>query len=233
MFLTQSIETRARRFLAAAALAPLLAACTDGSDFGPQPEERRLTQAAEQAPPAFAGQAAAEEGEASDVVPVSCPPASDALDEDDDETSAAAEKSDCLPAGLEAAETKLQRVQTVTRRGDIYQLAESVFADMDLDKNGVLSGDELDPNSMFVQAYMLNASTSSRNSGDSQGSVSAALDEEGTSMFISDFVNPITEYFDSSDADGDGTLDAEEGRMFARFLYPDEAQLVERRDRRE
>ncbi len=28
-------------------------------------------------------------------------------------------------------------------------------------------------------------------------------------------------------------LVAEEGRMFARFLYPDEAQLVERRDGRE
>ena len=228
MFLTQGIKVQAGRFLLAVVLPPLAAACTDGPGFGPQPEERPLAQAAGQEPSATAKHASTEKGEAAGVLLVACPLASDVLD--DDETSEAgvlATGGSCPSPEVETAEAKLQHVQLVNRRSDIYQFAEAIFADMDMDKNGVLSGDELNPNSMFVQAYILNASTSPRNGGDSQGSVSATLEEADTSMFISDFVNPITGYFESADANGDGILDPDESLMFARFVYPDEVQVLE------
>ena len=142
--------------------------------------------------------------------------------------SAEVETDPCRRLERKTAEQKLERLRAVRGQADLYTLAEALLAEMDRNADGVLSGDELNPNARIVQSYMSKQPRTPPQADQPPGSVSAGLEDQNVSLFVSDLAVILLEYFEMSDKNANGVLDPDEAEWLAATVYPDEAATAAR-----
>ncbi len=152
----------------------------------------------------------------------------DGVEVDHDALPASSKVDPCHQLERTQAEQKLARLRAVSRQADLYTVAEALLAEMDRDADGVLSGNELNPNARIVQSYMSKQPSGPPQDGQPPRSVSTSVENKNISLFAPDLAVILMEYFEMSDKNANGVLDPDESEWLASTVYPDEAATLAR-----